>query len=149
MLNQNIISNKFNLKLVITFSSYWCTAILMKSRSLHYVLKKQRKLISTKVKTTLKWHWGKERWLPNQHTKREDNVRRIIKLSNSLQGYQNRTPKALTFKEKITLPETTCKNINKRFPESRTENDVRKWHSRKFTQHSKKLRNHRSSNKRI
>ncbi len=50
MLSKNIFSNKFDLKLVITFSSYWCTAIFTKSRSLHYVLKKQRK--STKSE----WH---------------------------------------------------------------------------------------------
>jgi hypothetical protein len=30
------------------FSSYWCTAIFAKSRSLHYVLKKQRKSTSEK-----------------------------------------------------------------------------------------------------
>jgi hypothetical protein len=40
MCNQNIISNKFDLKLVTMFSSYWCTAIFAKSHSLHYVLKK-------------------------------------------------------------------------------------------------------------
>jgi len=43
MCNQNIISNKFDLKLVTMFSSYWCTVIFTKSRSLPYVLKKQRK----------------------------------------------------------------------------------------------------------
>jgi hypothetical protein len=48
MCNKNVISKKFDLKLVTTFSSYWCTAIFAKSRSLHYVLKKQRKLISMK-----------------------------------------------------------------------------------------------------
>ncbi len=47
MCNQNIISNKFDLKLVTMFSSHWCTAIFTKSRSLHYILKKQRKLISS------------------------------------------------------------------------------------------------------
>jgi hypothetical protein len=38
------------------FSSYWCTAIFAKSRSLHYVLKKQRNSISnddTEEGTTL------------------------------------------------------------------------------------------------
>jgi hypothetical protein len=54
MCNQNIISNKFDLKLVTTFSSYWCTAIFTKSRFLHYVLKKHEE-INTKVNlTTLK-----------------------------------------------------------------------------------------------
>ena len=43
MFNQNITSNKFDLNLSTTLSSYWCTAIFTKSRSLHYVLKKQRK----------------------------------------------------------------------------------------------------------
>jgi len=47
MCKQKLISNKFDLKLVTTFSSYWCTAIFMKSRSLHYILKKQRKSISS------------------------------------------------------------------------------------------------------
>jgi hypothetical protein len=47
MCKQKLISNKFDLKLVTTFSSYWCTAIFTKSRSLHYVLKKQRKSISS------------------------------------------------------------------------------------------------------
>jgi hypothetical protein len=45
MCNKNVICKKFDLKLVTTFSSYWCTAIFAKSRSLHYILKKQRKLI--------------------------------------------------------------------------------------------------------
>jgi hypothetical protein len=42
--NQNIISNKFDLKLVTTYSSYWCTAIFTKSRSLHCILKKQKEI---------------------------------------------------------------------------------------------------------
>jgi hypothetical protein len=44
MCNQNIISNKFDLKLVVMFSSYWCTAIFTKSRSLHYILKKTEEI---------------------------------------------------------------------------------------------------------
>ncbi len=52
MCNQNIGSNKFDLKLVTTFSSYWCTAIFTKSRSLHYVLKKQRKSIQKWINDT-------------------------------------------------------------------------------------------------
>ncbi len=47
MCKQKLIRYKFDLKLVTTFSSYWCTAIFTKSRSLHYVLKKQGKLISS------------------------------------------------------------------------------------------------------
>ncbi len=54
MLNQNISSNKFDLNLTTTLSSYWCTAIFTKSRSLHYVLKSRGKLTKkwTKPKRT-------------------------------------------------------------------------------------------------
>ena len=44
MCKQKLISNKFDLELVTTFSSYWCTAIFTKSRSLHYILKKQEEI---------------------------------------------------------------------------------------------------------
>ena len=55
MFNQNIISNKFDLNLSTTLSSYWCTAIFTKSCSLHYVLKKPEETKIQKVKqTTLK-----------------------------------------------------------------------------------------------
>ncbi len=43
MFNQNIISNKFDLNLSTMLSSYWCTAIFMKSCSLHYILKSRGK----------------------------------------------------------------------------------------------------------
>jgi hypothetical protein len=42
MCKQKLISNKFDLNLTTTLSSYWCTAIFTKSRSLHYVLKKKK-----------------------------------------------------------------------------------------------------------
>ncbi len=101
MCNQNIISNKFNLKLVITFSSYWCTAIFMKSRSMHYVLKKQRKSIKSE-----KRHWREERRSPRKHThRRKTTSEKITTLTNSQQGSQNRTAERTTLKKGMTLPE--------------------------------------------
>jgi hypothetical protein len=60
-----------------------------------------------------------------------------------------------TLKEQMTLPKvrkTTCKHENvknKRLPERHAAKRHKEQHSRRFTDHSKDLKNYRSLNKRI
>jgi len=147
MCNQNIISNKFDLKLVTTFSSYWCTAIFTKSRSLHYVLKKQRKSISSEP------YWRKERCFPNDTQKQRRQKKNDAHNSQSM---------ARISESKCRMDDTQGRNDasrnrkmthrNKRqqhFPEWHPEKWRKQRRLQKFTDHSKDLKNHRSLNKRI
>jgi hypothetical protein len=92
MCNQNFISNKFDLIQTTTLSSYWCTAIFTKSRSLHYVLKKVEKTY-TKVNYT-----------------EEDNAFQIDHARIVRNDKQRSTKQS-----KIHSPETTRKRNSKRF----------------------------------
>jgi hypothetical protein len=125
MCNQNIISNKFDLKLVTTFSSYWCTAIFAKSCSLHYILKKQSKSTlkndNTEEGTTLSeettfgtWTIGKSR-------------KQCLKKKR----YTSTTPKPMTilkkgrrFQKKRHLAPLSSAETEKRCFE---KNDMKKW----------------------
>ncbi len=157
--NQNIISNKFNLKLVTTFSSYWCTAIFTKSRSLHYVLKKQRKSISSEQ------NWRKERCFPKRHeetTTSEQNDAQIhikteerndafrttrrnndVRKKNDAQNSQSTTRISVSNTVRMTLKGTTLPNDTQKNIKTRKKNDAQR-----LADLSKDLKNHRSLNKR-
>ncbi len=148
MCNQNIISNKFDLKLVTTFSSYWWTAIFTKSRSLHYILKKQRKLISI-IWTTLKKGTTTSKSTYEKRKRRQKNNDAHQPTARILASNAEKP----TFKERTMLPEQkmTCRNRTSisTSQNGMQNNNVEKRRSQKFTDHSKDLKNPRSLNKRI
>ena len=139
MCKQKLISNKFDLELVTTFSSYWCTAIFTKSRSLHYVLKKQEE-----IDTQSERHWRKEQRLPNRHTKEKNNVRK--KRRSSIKPGKDHSIKRRRRNhiQGTTLPaqKTTRRNktATKHFPERHAEQRRWKRRSHKLTVHAKDLR---------
>ena len=138
MCNQNI-SNKFDLNLTTTLSSYWCTAIFTKSRSLHYVLKKQEE-----IDTQSERHWRKEQRLPNRHTKEKNDVRK--KWRSSIKPGKDHSIKRRRRNhiQGTTLPaqKTTRRNktATKHFPEWHAEQRRWKRRSHKLTVHAKDLR---------
>ncbi len=144
MCNQNIISNKFDLKLVTTFSSYWCTAIFTKSRSLHYVLKKQRK--STKTIKSENDTEERNDTFQIDHIKRK----RCQEINDAHPQAKKRrlTRKKTTHKEHMTLPEQQNADRNRTsisaFQNGNQNNDENNDHR----PHSKDLRNYRSFYKR-
>ena len=108
MCNQNIISNKFDLKLVTMFSSYWCTVIFTKSCSLHYVLKKQRKSTESE-----KRHWREEWRLPNRPRQKqqttpskEKQTHSQVRHAEELKCFQNNVNKRFQTMKPMTLTRT-------------------------------------------
>ena len=121
MCNQNIMSNKFDLKLVTTFSSYWCTAIFTKSRrSLHYVLKKQSK--SIKRQKVKKRHWREEWCLPNLTHERNNNAHQMNSKDLSIKSRRSDTKGTNdASKEKEKQHAVTKTSQTSTFPERQAE----------------------------
>jgi hypothetical protein len=145
MLNQNIISNKFDLKLVITFSSYWCTAIFTKSRSLHNILKKQRKSTKIVKKTTLKRGTTPSKSTTLKREKRRQKLTTLIHTKET-QNHSQKDDTQGTYDASRPKKHRQKKNVNKRFPKMAPRAMTKLTITDRT---SKDLKNYRSFYKRI